>query len=572
MIPSNSKEFQQSIGGKWFLDTKFLLLTTPLVITTSLLSTGAQVDAVTLGVSDSFARYAKLFLANIFALALCAVLVIPLAKTVFAKRYLRPVPILVVVLFSAAVGALKGAATGLGSWALSVEPDLLEAISSRAWQTTLLGSWLIPAMALVAARIEVLQQQRDALVAERVNATLMASGNAQNLANRSALMAFATMAKTELNKIELNASDRPNTDYANAIRKLVSEQLRPLSHRIWEKENKRTSSFAFADIVRTAVLNFTGPRALISLIYAVISIPSTLRFVPLPEALIRSIVTGLVIFLGFQLASQLKPTRYATATVWFLTTTLTVTLISFYASEGIFGFIAEFRPLETILAFWIWLTQLTFMTSFLVGVRRGRENIKSELELLHGSASIERVARYTHARIQNRDFANFLHGQVQNRLLSVALGLERGEATRQELESALQMVKSILQDVDFNFSNSSSNDLQTELNKVFSQWAGFVAIEANLPANTSKMSARTRVLVVQVIEEAIANAVRHGLARNIGVVLKFENNWKLEITDDGIGPRSGKPGLGTEFFKRVSAGTWKLEQNPNGGSTLSLTI
>lgn len=576
MLQTSRLEFLRSAGGRWFLNAQLLLWSIPLVITTSLLSTGAPSRQLGLPIVESNAFYLMLVLANIFSLTICALVVIGASANIFSKRDVKPVPLWLVILFSAGVGALKGAATGLACWFLGLEPDLSSAITSRVWQTTLLGAWLLPAFALVAARLETLQIQRDALVAERVNATLLETGLAQNELNRTALASFSAMAKEQLLKLAgPNSSVKPNQEYAVVIRKLVSEQLRPLSHSIWEQENKRLSNFSLADVARKAIFQFTRPRALVAAVYGVTAIPSILRFVSIDGAILRALSAAFCIYAGLALASFVRPKRYWQATVWFLAVSLVVSIASFYSGELLFGYIDAFRPLETILAIWIWLTQLTFMSAFLTGVRSSREDLRAELTSIYGADSIEKAARFAHARIQNRDFANYLHGNVQNKLLSVALGLERGEANKHELENALKLVETILQNIDQNFDIVANADLEVSLQNQVKQWAGFVAISWKVGPAVNELPVRLKTLAIQVIDEAIANSVRHGLAKNVFVaveVVPTTNSVSIEITDDGLGPRNGKPGLGTSFFKNVSNGNWSLEQQQNGGSKLTVNF
>jgi signal transduction histidine kinase len=240
--------------------------------------------------------------------------------------------------------------------------------------------------------------------------------------------------------------------------------------------------------------------------------------------------------------------------------------------ELAFGYVTEFDAFETVMAVWLWLTQLTFISAFLSGVRKSGFEIKQQFADLYGSGSIDRAVRLNQARIQNRDFANYLHGQVQNKLLSVALGLEKGKATKEELEQALAVVENILKTLDSNFQTMNSGDIDAEVAKLNDQWLGFIKIRWNLDTGVKNLETRKRILLMQLVDEAISNAVRHGLAKKVLVnaAVAADEEVTLEVIDDGIGPRDGKAGLGSTFFKSVSKGNWKLEQGPNGGSKLNL--
>jgi two-component sensor histidine kinase len=572
MSTNSESNFRKYLGGSWFLDAKVLLIPMPLVITTSILTTSPNFVSASDSAFQAWGIYGRLLLANLFALAICALWVFAFAQTIFRNRAVRPIPPAIVIFFSAGVGALKGAATGLACWLLSVEPELAEAISSRVWQTTVLGAWLIPAVTLVAARIALLQEQRESLVAERVSNTLLETGMAQTRANQAALRAFAAMAKTELAKVSaVTPVDGGGSKYAETIRRLVTDQLRPLSHRIWDQENKRISSFSFSEISKNAIYGFDQAKLMVAGVYVVTSIPAIMRFVPFVESVLRALLAGLCISVGLALTAKFKPSRYWQATTWFIISMAVIAYVTLMSGEWVFGFVAGFKPFDTLIAIWFWLMQLTFITSFLVGIRKSGFEIKQEFAELYGSESIDRAVRLSQSRIQNRDFANYLHGQVQNKLLSVALGLERGEATKDELERALAMVEDILISLDSNFQAMNSGDIQDEITKINSQWFGFLSISWNIDDSVNALESRERVLLIQVIDEAISNAVRHGLAKQVRVsAVSNSTGLVLEIVDDGIGPRSGKAGLGSTFFKSVSKGNWSLLQEPNGGSRLTV--
>ena len=94
----------------------------------------------------------------------------------------------------------------------------------------------------------------------------------------------------------------------------------------------------------------------------------------------------------------------------------------------------------------------------------------------------------------------------------------------------------------------------------------------NLDSHLKNLETRKRILLIQLIDEATSNAIRHGLAKNVFVLAKVLSDQKinLEVIDDGIGPRAGKAGLGSTFFNSVSKGNWDLVQESTGGTKLTL--
>jgi signal transduction histidine kinase len=574
MIESESRGALASIGGKWFLNTRFLLLSTPLIISLSLLSAGASRQIDFLSVTDFFLFYLGLLAANTVAISCCAAFVIVLARTLFVNRETKPLPLWMVLSFSAVVGALKGVSTGIMIWVFQIENDLLFSIASRFWQTAILGLWLLPALALLAHRLEQLQIQRDVLVAERVGLLLQSTDSSALTKAKETLREFSEFARNKLSKDTLIA-DGPDVgkDYAAAIRLLVAKELRPLSHRIWTQENRKYSNFSLAEISRRALLKFSTGSVLVAVVYVITSIPSIARYMSFDQAIFRSLVAGVVVFSILRLAALIKPTTYLFAFIWFLVVTFLASSIAFYSGDFFFGQTEGYRILESILATWIWISQLAFVSSFLLDLRRGQKSLSSEVTASFGPASIDKAARFSSARIQNRDFANFLHGQVQNKLLGIALSLEKSHSTAEELEHALKSVDEILQSVEREYDSLSSGNVSEGLNRQKSQWQGFVKIQSSIDAAAEGLPIRDRILTLQVIDEAIANAVRHGLSKSIQVDVKIVSGRpSIEVTDDGLGPRIGKSGLGSAFFESVSAGNWSLTQQPNGGSKLTVNF
>jgi hypothetical protein len=257
----------------------------------------------------------------------------------------------------------------------------------------------------------------DVLVAERVGLLLQSTDSSALTKAKETLREFSEFARNKLSKDTLIA-DGPDVgkNYAASIRLLVAKELRPLSHRIWTQENRKYSNFSLAEISRRALSKFSTGSALVAVVYCITSIPNIARYLGFEQALFRSIVAGVVVFSILRLAALIKPTTYLFAFIWFLLVTFLASSIAFYSGDFFFGQTEGYRILESILATWIWISQLAFVSSFLLDLRRGQKSLSSEVTASFGPDPIDKAARFSSARIQNRDFANFLHGQVQNKL------------------------------------------------------------------------------------------------------------------------------------------------------------
>jgi signal transduction histidine kinase len=78
-------------------------------------------------------------------------------------------------------------------------------------------------------------------------------------------------------------------------------------------------------------------------------------------------------------------------------------------------------------------------------------------------------------------------------------------------------------------------------------------------------------LVSGVVEEGVANAVRHGFASSVKIsVVSTDSDVIISIRDDGTGPRQGTPGIGSAFFSAIS-NDWVLKET-GSGSKLRLVL
>jgi glucose-6-phosphate-specific signal transduction histidine kinase len=202
------------------------------------------------------------------------------------------------------------------------------------------------------------------------------------------------------------------------------------------------------------------------------------------------------------------------------------------------------------------------MTSFIKGVMVTRSEIRDALEKYSTKLGVDSEVLKVRTQITKRSLANHLHGNVQNKLLLLALKLERGD----DLKTREELIK-IRELLDLEIGNPEDS-VFNQLEGLVSRWEGFVEIELSvtgiLPENTE---------IAKVASEAVNNSVRHGLAHRIWITLECKPGCiVMTVDDDGIGPRTGKSGLGTKYFNSVAGNSWTLAQREAGGSRLKLLV
>ena len=168
-----------------------------------------------------------------------------------------------------------------------------------------------------------------------------------------------------------------------------------------------------------------------------------------------------------------------------------------------------------------------------------------------------------------------LHGEFQNGLLSAELAL-RGATDASRLTEFLTLVEQLRARLVNNQPAKQENldeTLSRRLSTLSERWRGMLDITttgAEVVSDSPELSS----FLFQVCEEAVSNASRHGLAQRVSIELTdLGSQIRLTVTDNGVGPRVGKPGLGTFLLNSRDKTTWTLSSGQNqAGSALTLTI
>lgn len=227
-----------------------------------------------------------------------------------------------------------------------------------------------------------------------------------------------------------------------------------------------------------------------------------------------------------------------------------------------------------------------FCVIFTIGVgiasafARDREGIAHELQ--ESSRTLQRrLVQWRQAQwFQQKALSRALHGPVQTAVTAGALHLdvairsgEVGSATveqvRAELLETLQGLGSLA---------ASVTSLSEALYRIARTWEGLCAISADLgPGVDDELAenAPLRSCVIDIVTEAISNAVRHGDATiavvTISVVGDSGRDLLVVIESDSFGEdREGGRGLGTLLLEECTL-QWTLEDFPHG-KTLTVLL
>ena len=570
----NWKTLAEDIGGKHFLNRTSLLLMIPFLIVISVLSNSTAISDPSLVASSALYRYLALIVANIASLAVCWVYLEAVDRTLFRNKGVRPIKIYWVLLFGASIGFLKGYTTGLFSWIFGSELDLAIAVSNRIGQTTVLGLWTVPLVAVVTATFMRFQTERQILLAENLEQNLNSKNPLINSGESSEeLKLYLSEAKAEVSALrKSNKTETSNTVISKKLRDLVETGLRPISHRIWQENSKVSGSLKLSQLSRLAVKKNPFPILLILVGLAIGLLPINLTAFTPGDALLRTLV--MLTLTSIILISAKRLPRESTMGIWgvFIGATALSTGVSLAAAIALFGYPFTFGDIPIWIAYFLWQLQLSLFASVVSEVLSSRAEIRKELIASLGQEQLDSEVRGALGRIRNRELAQYIHGNIQNKLLSFALKFDQDNLSTDDVSRLLDEVDTLFSKAISDYQSGDKADLDEQLSHLVQRWAGFVNIAHSNSLSKSDLSEGDIKSLVQVVSEGVSNAVRHGFAKNLKINIQRSelDNSLIEVTveDDGLGPRSGKPGLGTELLNATSGTNWSLTAGKFGGSVL----
>lgn len=223
------------------------------------------------------------------------------------------------------------------------------------------------------------------------------------------------------------------------------------------------------------------------------------------------------------------------------------------------------------------------ISSAIVTLVQGREQLSSTIESLNQKVNSQLVVRKRLLADLRMRIASVLHGQIQGRLSGIALALRVEEQLPISVEKEKEIAKivALIENDLSNLLQSVSQDDKTDLSEgiadVIREWQAIVNIELTVELDEESIFDKTLTRNVKLaLNEAIANAVRHGRARNIQVIIKryrkSSNNLHLLVINDGIPiPEDRTPGLGFKNLD-ISTADWKITNLDTGQVSVEAII
>lgn len=344
------------------------------------------------------------------------------------------------------------------------------------------------------------------------------------------------------------------------LRDCIENSIRPLSHRLWLQDGKVYPRISLRALLREG-LNRQD-----------FSIFSAVSFLALLSSFNLSSSIGvprasLAIFITFAITSgYFHFQRKYVSDISMKSQTLKVVNLSApgLALSGIFYLLNTYIFSDDLGILNLFLLPISF-TVFLVAstiqvVREDQSSFFNRLKLDIDSRMTDLAS--TQDQNSEKEVAAFLHNSVQSELLALSYQLEELSKDPSSKEAKMMLEKlasSLSGQIGKNFENFNEKPVE-RLYTLASAWSGIAHVEFDSDPQVISDFKRAHD-VVQIIEEAITNAVRTASATNIQISWERIGsfNLRLEVKDNGHVDHIGASGLGTQWLDEIAFGRWSRE-------------
>jgi signal transduction histidine kinase len=347
---------------------------------------------------------------------------------------------------------------------------------------------------------------------------------------------------------------------ANRIQHLIDDDLRPASTELWESNTVSIPKISIVKLIQITMLEQrlrAIPVVLLSAPYLFVAVNGTYGFqIAVTQVLVISFFDISVYVLFETLARFSKFTR--------IQANLSILLISFFLplfsqivispkklygiDDGSTVFIYQF---VLSLMYQIFL----FATGSIQIIKQQRSEVIASLTRHLSSDKYSVAINAGGATIRNSEIAEYLHGEVQAGLTASSLLLQQAAQSGDSdlANEALERAAGLLSQDHTNISYTRMAKPEIRIAKIIAGWKGIADISISLPP-TAQLDEVVLRNSVTLIEEAIANSIRHAHATEIKVssILK-QDLFTINVISNGDSMVKGKAGLGTKLFDDLTS-------------------
>lgn len=377
---------------------------------------------------------------------------------------------------------------------------------------------------------------------------------------------------------ELDASQGDGEALSSAamiIREAIDEQVRPASHALWSKPVPELPRLRGRMLLVEALSPWRPPLPEVLLALGlVVGVGSLVRLgvaTAIPYTITYLVTVAVLLAASAALAARMGHDRViaigtlaALVPVTYLTGDLIARLPGVQSDVIGGALVAVQTPATTIV--------VTMIMRLVLERRSVLDSLQQRIDV----ATVSQLAGASMIREDSAQLGTYVHHSVQSELAALAIQLAEAAHTRDAvvMEEVRGRVRERLERMEAIDANQPpwlrASTGPERIAEIALAWDGIATIDVDLPTIDALRPDQWH-LAAQVVEEGIANAIRHGGARQISVRGSVVNGACVLVIDDDGALGSSVPGLGSAWLDVVAAGDWS-RSHAHGRTRLEATL
>lgn len=348
---------------------------------------------------------------------------------------------------------------------------------------------------------------------------------------------------------------------AAMVRTLIEEKLRPLSKKIYLSGLEAAPKFRKSVAIKAALSQAKFDPFLASYLLTLCSSINLISTFDLISGFKGTVVTFVASGTIFAIVQKLNQRRRSQS----LIVGLLLHLIPGLGIAMVFTIYNNLVGIESLT--WenlVFAPVSSMITVFLSTIYLSKLDRTKILELLDDSLKEIETTKFQ-SGLNSQEIASYLHNSLQSELLALSLQAESSARNSDDVEIRTiveRLVSRMNRSLADNFMEHRSS-LDKRVEQLASSWLGIAVVQMNVPTGLLN-EIENGHLVVEMIDEAISNAVRHQNADHVDVTLERLNgriqirieSWGRGLTEPEV---ESQPGLGSKLLDLLARGEWHRE-------------
>lgn len=505
------------------------------------------------------------------------------------KRDFQPFALWVIFVIGGASGAIKGFVVYICPQFLDMQVVSLN-LGSRILAGTIIGICVVPIFAVISNQFSLVIQRRkvlmQALLVEESfkhsnQEALQKVRQATQIAIESEFSSLISETRKQIKNTAGKSLEEQYTLIADALTLSAQNLIRPLSHRLMQELTQDFPSPSLRSVFFLAIKKPILPILPTLFLANLVSVIVVIREVTsIPLMLLISSIQTLFLFIQIISIKAFAKSRMSRKSplntpIFIVFSTFFSILADFLVLHSILDFNYRFLDGELLVLNFLWRLAFICVVSFVINLIENEASVEQFISQLIDTHKVDKMLADQEILRVKQDIARYLHGNLQSRVMALGLSLNVRETKDQvSMDTALSLSQSLLDSPFSEFLAQEDRSLIDEVSFNASKWDGLLNVHVNIEVADSQLSQIQKRAVGTALEEAFANALRHGLAKEVEIKIYQDGlGITVAVLDDGVGPRNTPPGLGSRLYDAVATRGWSLQHRLNDeGTILELKI